>query len=290
MSLGKLSRGSAILASTLGLVAPAVVQAAEPGATAAPPYTAADWKQIPAENLMVIDTTKGRIIVEFTPTLAPEHVQRVKQLVQQGYYDGLKFFRVIDDFMAQTGDKANTGAGDSGLPKLQGTFSFRRGPDSGFSGVSNGHGVAVGFVGPSPVSSQPDELMGLTTDGKVRAVGLFCPGVAGMARTSDPNSAATQFFLMRQYRSNLDGAYTPWGRVVVGLEVLRALTVGEPPANPDSMIRVRLASDMPAAERPNVWRIDTASADFRAHLMATMAARGSDFTPCDVEVPGEIRK
>jgi cyclophilin family peptidyl-prolyl cis-trans isomerase len=107
------------------------------------------------------------------------------------------------------------------------------------------------------------DLSGLTADGKVKAYGLFCPSTAGMARTGDPDSASTQFFLMRQAFPSLDSQYTPWGRVVAGLEVVRAITVGEPPANPDTMTKVQMAADMPAADRPKVWRVDTASAAFR---------------------------
>ena len=291
MSFRLPTHGPAALALALSVIVPAAVQCAPaPAAPAAPAYAPGDYKQIDPANLMVIDTSKGRIVVELVSTLAPEHVEQIKTLTRKGYYDGLTFFRVIDDFMAQTGDKANTGAGTSAEPVLKGTFTFRRGADTAFSGVSNGHGSAVGFVGPSPVMSQPDDLMGLTADGKVKAYGLFCPGVAGMARTGDPDSASTQFFLMRQAFPMLDTQYTPWGRVVVGLEVVRAIAVGEPPTKPDAMLKVRMASDIPAADRPNVWRVDTAGAAFKAHLVATMAARGGDFTLCDVEVPGEIRK
>ena len=292
MSLGVFSRGPAALALAFCVIVPATVQCAPatPAAPAAPAYAPTDWKQLDPAHLMVIDTSKGRVVVELVPAVAPEHVAQVEALTRKGYYDGLKFFRVIDDFMAQTGDKANNGAGKSEEPILKGTFSFRRGPDMPFTGVGNGHGGAFGFVGPMPVASQPDDLMGLTADGKVKAYGLFCPGIAGMARTGDPDSASTQFFLMRQAFPTLDGQYTPWGRVVAGLEVVRAIAVGEPPANPDTMLKVHMASDMPAADRPKVWRVDTASAAFHAHLVAAMAARGPEFSPCELEVPGEIRK
>jgi peptidylprolyl isomerase len=111
-----------------------------------------------------------------------------------------------------------------------------------------------------------------------------------MARTDVEDSASTQFFLMRQNFPRLDDQYTPWGRVVAGLEVVRAIAVGEPPANPDTMLKVRIAADIPAADRPDVWRVDTMSAAFKARMAQVLAARGADFTPCDVEVPSEIRK
>ncbi|HTI66433.1 MAG TPA: peptidylprolyl isomerase [Caulobacteraceae bacterium] len=286
-------RGPAALALALGLLAPVAGRTAAPPPPAVPPapaYAAADWKRVDPANLLVIDTTKGRVVVELAPALAPEHVARIKDLAHQGYYDGLKFFRVIDNFMVQTGDKANTGAGESGVPTLKGTFNFRRSPDMPFAGAKNPRGGTFGFMGPMPVYTQPDELAALTADGKVKAWAAYCPGVAGMARTADENSASAQFFLMRQAFPTLEDQYTAWGRVVAGLDVVRAIAVGEPPPNPDAMTRVRMVADLPAAERPDVWRIDPASADFRAHMDAVAAARGAQFTPCDIDVPSEIRK
>jgi peptidylprolyl isomerase len=281
------------LAAALGLAtvwaAPALAAPA-PAATAAPAYAPSDWKRLDPENLMVIDTSKGRIVVELRPELSAEHVARIKQLTRQGFYDNLKFFRVIDEFMAQTGDKDNTGAGDAGFPTLKGAFSFRRGPETPFSSLKNPKGGLFGFIGGNPAYSQPDDLALLTADGKVKTWGLFCYGVAGMARTDVEDSASTQFFLMRQNFPRLDDSYTPWGRVVAGLEVVRAIAVGEPPANPDTMLKVRIAADIPAADRPDVWRVDTMSAAFKARMAQVVAARGADFTPCDVEVPSEIRK
>jgi peptidylprolyl isomerase len=291
MSFRLSCHGPAALALALGAIVPVAVQCAPaPAAPPAPVYAAADWKPLDPANLMVIDTSKGRVVVELVPAMSAEHVDRIKTLTKQGYYDGLVFFRVIDQFMAQTGDKANTGAGKTDIPALKGAFTFRRGPEVPFSGIGNGHGGAIGFVGPMAVNSQPDDLMGLTADGKVKAYGLFCPGVAGMARTGDPDSGQTQFFLMRQTFPTLDAQYTPFGRVVAGLEVVRAIKTGEPPISPDTMTKVRMAADIPAAERPNVWRVDPASPDFRANLAATLAARGAEFTPCDIAVPSEIRK
>jgi peptidylprolyl isomerase len=294
MKFALVASAAAALATAAPLLAPELAQAAPAAAPAAgpalPAFAPSDWKRIDPSNLLVIDTTKGRIVVELVPEIAPTHVARIKELAHQGYYDGLKFFRVVDEFMAQTGDKANTGAGQSGIAPLKGEFNFRRGPKDAFAGAPNGRGGEFGFVGPVPVNSQPDELMGLTADGKVKAWGTFCPGVAGMARTNDPDSASTQFFLMRQAYPSLDDRYTPWGRVVVGLDVVRALNVGEPPADPDVMTRVRLASDLPPADQPKVWRVDPASAAFRARMVAAVQAGGPDFTSCDIEVPVEVRK
>jgi len=280
----------AAAAAALGLAAPAFAQAPAQPSPAQPTYAASDWIKVDPQNLLVIDTTKGRIVVEMVPAFAPDHIERIKTLTRAGFYDGLQFFRVIDDFMAQTGDKANTGAGTPEYSMMKGAFSFRRGPETPFADARDAKGDTFGFVGPVPVKTQPDALMPLMADGKVKAAGTFCPGVAGMARAGDPDSASTQFFLMRQANTMLDDRYTPWGRVLVGLDVVRAIAPGEPPQNPDSMTKVQIAADMPEADRPDVWRVDPTSAAFRAAMTAAVSARGADFTPCDVEVPAEVRK
>jgi peptidylprolyl isomerase len=257
-------------------------------AAPAPTLTApaADFRPIPLDRLMVIDTTKGRVIVEMAPDLAPEHVERITTLVKRGFYDGLKFFRVIDDFMDQTGDPGNDGKGGSELPMLKGQFSMRHAESGPFVPVGRmPDGTEYGFIGPAPAISQPSALALLMADGKVRAYGLFCPGTAGMARAGDPDSANSQFFLMRGTTPALDQKYTPWGRVVQGMDVVRSIAAGEPPPNPDSMTRVRMASDLPAAEQPRLSRVDPTSAAFRAQAQAIAASRGASFTPCDLELP-----
>ena len=282
MSVSKrLSAAVGAAAAVLAMHGPPAL-AAEASVAAAIP-TASDFVQIAADDMMVIDTTKGRIVVEMYPQVAPEHVTQIKAIVRMGYYDGLQFFRVVDEFMAQTGDAANTGAGPGPMPTLKGTFNFRRGPESGFVEAGRyGPGGVFGYVGALPIHSQPGDLALFTADGKVKAWGTFCPGVAGMARTSNPDSASSQFFLMRGYTENLDDQYTPWGKVVAGQEVVEALAVGEPPAQPDLMTRVQIASDMPEGERPNLWRENTAGAAFKARVAAAQAASGADFAVCDV--------
>ena len=89
---------------------------------------------------------------------------------------------------------------------------------------------------------------------------------------------------MRDAARRLDHDYTVWGRVVVGLDVLRAIVVGEPPAHPDRMLSVHVMEDMPEAERPHVRVIDAQSAEFRASIDEVRKREGADFTLCDVPV------
>ncbi|MBB5745972.1 peptidylprolyl isomerase [Brevundimonas variabilis] len=258
----------------------------------APPEPTA-WRTVPAEDLMVIDTTKGRILIELLPEIAPLHVERMRLLARAGFFDGIVWHRVIDLFMAQTGDPLGTGEGQSPYPDLKGEFTFRRGPEMAFTTVAAPAGAAVGFFRSLPVQTQPDSLMATTSDGKVHGWGLYCPGVAGMARDEGVDTANSQFFLMRQPYPSLDKRYTIWGKAVSGLEVVRAIKVGEGaggivPGQPDRMTRVRIASDLAEGDRPVVEVLDTASPRFLALAAETRASRGADFSMCDIELPVQI--
>jgi len=250
-----------------------------------------DWRTVAPENLWVIDTAKGRILVELEPRAAPNHIERIRTLTNQGFYDGLKFHRVIPNFMAQTGDPQGTGAGGSELPDLKGEFTFRRGRDSGFVPVENSGPGLRGIMGSIPVVTQPDAQMFVTADFKTSAQGLFCPGVAGMARAGSPDSANSQFYLMMGQNDNLNGAYTVFGRVVQGLDVVSALKAGndanDGAVGPDAdvMTRARLASAMPEAERPTIRVAVPGSAPFNAAVEAARAEKGASFGICDVQPP-----
>ncbi len=282
----------------LGLSTPALAQssarpvAARPapaaGAHPAAAASAADYRTPDPQNVLVIDTTKGRILVEMSPEAAPAHVERVKLLTREKFYDGLNFHRVIDAFMAQTGDPLGTGEGQSTYPDVKGEFTFRRDAATPFAPAAQLAGQTLGFSRNLPVATQPDDLMVMTADKKVAAWGLYCPGVAGMARGEDNDSANSQFFLMRQPYPSLEKRYTAWGRVIHGLPVVRAIKTGEPVVDPDKMIRVRLLADIPAAERPSVRVMDTSGPAFRALVERTRAVRGADFSPCDIEIPAQV--
>lgn len=148
------------------------------------------------ENTLYLDLTYGRVVIELRPDLAPKHVARIKELVRQGFYDGIVFHRVIEGFMAQTGDPTGTGTGGSGQ-KIDAEFS-----------------------------KEP-----------------FKRGTVGMARAQSPNSADSQFFIMFADGSFLNGQYTVWGQVVEGMEFVDKIKRGEPPANPDKIVKLQVAAD-----------------------------------------------
>ena len=274
---------------TVSAIAIARDKPAEPSPAALAAPTAADFRTPDPQNVLVIDTNKGRVIVEMVPVVAPDHVARIRELTREGFYDGKLFFRVVDGFMAQTGDPNNDGSGGSAKPDLAAAFTFRRGPETMTVAADRATG-AVGFIGPLPVMSQSSMLMAMTNDQKVTAWGLFCPGVAGMARSGEPDSANSQFFLMRDHYPTLETKYTAWGRVVAGLEVVRALKAGEPVAAPqDRMERVRLLADLSGKDRPQVRVIDPAGPWFKAQVEARRQSDGDDFSACDLKIPSEIK-
>lgn len=279
---------AASLAAAPALAQPKARQPAAPAAQPARPASG-DWRTPDPQNVLVIDTNKGRVLVEIVPQLAPQHAERIRVLTRQGLYDGRKFFRVIDAFMAQTGDPQDTGEGGSALPDLPAEFTFRAAPAE----MVKVHADAVseiGFVGPVPVRSQNAWMAAATIDGKVTAFGLYCPGVAGMARGGDPNSANSQFFLMRAKYPSLEQRYTVWGRVIAGLDAVRAIKTGEPVEAPqDEMQKVRVLADIPEAERPKVRVVDTRSPWLTAEVERLKALKGPDFSACDIELPVEVK-
>ena len=271
------------------LASPALAQQA---AVPPPPPGPTEWRAVAPDNLLVIDTTKGRILVELAPEIAPAHVERIKLLASRGFYDNLAWHRVIDWFMAQTGDPLGTGDGQSWYPDLKAEFTFRRGPDMAFTPTAAPAGALIGFYHSLPVQTQPDALMAGTADRKVHGWGLYCPGVAGMARDEGNDTANSQFFLMRQAYPALDKRYTVWGRVVSGLDIVRSLKASDTPdglvQGPDQMTRVRVASDLPGAERPTAAVLNTNSATFQTLAQQARQARGADFSVCDIELPVRV--
>ncbi|MBX3477833.1 MAG: peptidylprolyl isomerase [Brevundimonas sp.] len=276
---------AAVVAAVVGLGA----------ATGVAAQDQAGWRTVAPENLLVIDTAKGRILAELSPEVAPNHVERVRTLASTGFYDGLKFHRVIEGFMAQTGDPLGTGEGGSDLPDVNAEFSFRRRPNVGFTAVgSHPEGGLMGVLNGLPIRTQPDAQAMVNADFKVPAIPLFCPGVLGMARAAEVNSANSQFFIMTGRNDRLNGQYTAFGRVLSGMTVVRSLKLGsraldgKVEGDPDVMTRVRMASDMAEAERPTARVMDVTSPAFAAIAEQARSSGGRDFNVCDIDTPAQI--
>ena len=149
------------------------------------------------ENTLIMELEAGPVTIRLRPDLAPGHVQRIKELAREGFYDGIVFHRVIDGFMAQGGDPTGRGSGGSDKPDLKAEFS---------------------------------------REPHVR-------GACSMARTSDPNSANSQFFICLDDATFLDNQYTVWGEVIEGMEHVDALPKGEPPRSPGRIVSMKVAAD-----------------------------------------------
>ena len=160
------------------------------------------------ENTILMELKGGTVTIELLPDVAPKHVERMKELARAGAYDNVCFHRVIDGFMAQTGDVANG--------NMEKAFNIR----------------AAG-TGGSDLPNLPAEFSKLPHD----------RGTIGAARSQNPNSANSQFFINFKDNNFLNGQYTVYGRVISGMEHVDAITRGEPPANPDRMISVKVAAD-----------------------------------------------
>ena len=162
---------------------------------AAPAYA----QDLDPENAIVMSTSKDcAVTLKLRPDLAPGHVAQMKKLTRAGFFDGIVFHRVIDGFMAQTGDPTGTGMGGSDEPDLKAEFSQAH----------------------------------------------FARGTVGMARSQDPDSANSQFFIMFADGGFLNGQYTVWAEVADGMDCVDRIQKGEPPDNPDKIVSMKVMKDM----------------------------------------------
>ncbi len=241
------------------------------------------FRPVDPAHTLVIDTTRGRAIVELRPELAPKSVERVEALARRGTYDGLQFHRVLAGRFAQTGNPNNRDGGGTELPDLK-LEAVKRLDVSRLPTATRAADGRSGFLGAQPWASPPPG-----PDGRAAAWGAYCAGVMGMGRQAAPDTGNSEIFLTFQPERGFDHDYAVVGRVVVGLDALSAVAVGEPPARPDRMLRVRVLADLPAAERPAVEVEDTASPAFAARIAAARRAKGADFTVCDLPLQGRVR-
>jgi peptidylprolyl isomerase len=242
------------------------------------------WRSLDPQNTLLIDTTAGRIVVEMRPDLAPKAVERIKTLAREHVYDGLLFHRVIDRFVDQTGNPDNKDGGASSHPDLEPEFDARI-ARTDIVIAARPAGAVLGFLGALPVEASAR----IGPDGKARTWGLYCAGVAGMGRQAAWDSANSELFFMREPARRLDRDYTVWGRAVLGLDVIRRIKIGVPPKDPDRMLTVRVAADLPVPRRPKVMVMNGRSSAFAALVAQTRKRRGADFSPCEIDIPAKVR-
>lgn len=283
------------------LPAPAKAPAPEPVAVTAPvvvrppasivvsmPTPLADWRTLNPENTLVLETDKGRIVIELRPEFAPLAVARIKRLARTGVYDNLQFHRVIDGFIAQTGNPNNLDGSKSLEPDLPAEFTFRLGAEIPRAQLARPQGESEGFIGAQPYVAVDEIRMAMSPDRRVSAWGAFCTGVVAMGHDADPDSGNSEFFIMRSSTRSLDRSYSVVGRVIMGLDVVRSLTAGDPPKQPSRMIKARIMADLPDATRPQIAVLNTLSPEFHALADQVRAIKGADFSICDVEAPVRV--
>lgn len=252
------------------------------------PASPQEWRALDAQNTLVIETDKGPIVVELRPEFAPLAVARIKRLARSGVYDELKFHRVVDGFVAQTGNPNNMDGGKSLEPDLPPEFTFRLGAETPRAQLARPQGESQGFIGAQPYVAVDEIRMALSPDRRVSAWGAFCSGVVAMGRDVEPNGGNAGFFIMRGTTRSLDRQYSVVGRVIAGMEVVRALTAGDPPMQPSRMLRARVMADLPETLRPQIAVLNTLSPEFHALAEQVRDLKGADFSICDVEAPVRI--
>ncbi|MBL8783029.1 MAG: peptidylprolyl isomerase [Alphaproteobacteria bacterium] len=224
-----------------------------------------EWREVEPENLVVMDVSYGRILLELAPAFAPKHAERFRALVRAKFYDGQSFYRVIDGFVAQGGIGEGDDKKTPEWPALQAEFDRPIDDDLTFTQLGSPDLFAreVGHVDGFPVGRDWDEG---------RTWILHCPGTLAMARDNDPNTGSTEFYVpIGHGPRRLDRNLTAFGRVLDGMQYLQKLNRGDPKVESgviqdaskrDAIVRVQIAADMPVGERPRIQVVDTASKGF----------------------------
>ena len=287
-----------------------VQEAAEPAADIAPPEPSAAervveaapesaWRAVDPENLLKITTSDGDVWVELAPEFAPTHAERMRELARSGWFEYKVWHRVIDGFMAQGGGALDNPNVSAPTPPMEAEFQIRRNPaelvisevaERMVNPRSNRARTPAGFFNGMPAGTQPAAAAAIMGDGQVDSWLIHCTGAAAMARTSDPNSANAQFYIVRGDALHLNAQYTVWGKVRAGQDVVDGLEVGTLGQgfgfSPDFIEAVEVASDLEDA--PGVEVMDTNSQTFAAYLDALRDPNGALPDLCAIDVPVRI--
>jgi peptidylprolyl isomerase len=269
----KALRLSTLLLALLAGASSAADSPARPGASSQD-----TWRDVSADNLVLISTRYGTVAVELAPDFAPNHVARMRKLLRSHFYDGRTFYRVIDGFVAQGGaDEDKSATPDAPVnaqilkdwPPLKAEFDATLAAGDVFAPLGNADPFApeVGFIDGYPVGRDPK-------DGKSWII--QCPGVFAFARDNDENTATTEFYIViGQAPRRLDRNLTAFGRVISGMQLVQKLNRGDEQVDAgvigdvsmrDPIIRMSLASELPEKDRPHYQVMRTDSPTFAGML------------------------
>jgi peptidylprolyl isomerase len=257
------------------------------------------WREVDPDNLVFMELREGQVVIELNPAFAPKTVEQFRRLVQERFYEGLSFYRVIDGFVAQGGDGSDLGE-LSEVPLIKAEFERDWSPDLPFTLVQKPDLFApeTGFVDGFAAGRDPDEGKAWLT---------HCPGAVAMARNDDADSSRTDFYIViGQAPRYLDRNMNVFGRVIHGMEAVQRIQRG--PANNNGIFRdetaasrirsIRLASDVPEDERLTAYVLDTGSKGF-ADLLRDRRERRQRFfhrkppqvlDACQVPMAGRVTR
>ena len=270
---------AASMLAVLSATWPTASPARNPPAAATP--AAPEWRDVDPDNVLILTTSRGQVVVEMAPQAAPLTVAHIKDLVRAHFYDNSLFYRVLSGFVAQTGDRGERRFA-SGAPPVADEFLLPAGlvppppPPLGDPAP-----LPPVFIGALPVARQQSARPG-------QAWTAFCPGIAGLAHDDRPNSGESQIFFMTVHAQNLESTFTAWGRVVIGMEVIAALAPGEPPVAPDRVISAHIAADLPVAERPTLRVLSPDGPTVTHQIRDLVRARNMSADPCEVTLTGQL--
>ena len=252
-------RAAILSVCVLSAAGPAFADALEgrkSGAEILAESTAEDWREIPAEDVLVITLERGAVHVALSPALAPKHVAQVKKLAREGFYDGLSFYRVIDGFVAQGGDPFGEKKTKTSKKTLKAEFEGPLAKGFSFNALKDADGFApaAGFVASLPAGFDA---------GAGTAWHLHCAGAFAFGREDGRDTASTEFYVALQPQRYLDRNMSVFGRVIDGMQHLQALRRVEPPVEKtddlgETIVSIRVAADLPEGERATFEILDSA--------------------------------
>ena len=237
-----------------------------------------DWRTPDPADTVHLQLPDGEVVIELKPDFAPKTVAQFKRLVADGFYDGLTFYRVIDGFVAQGGDRSDMTDADSAAPMLPAEFERNWSDELPWTSVQKPDLFApeTGFI----------DGFAAARDRKQQKVWLaHCPGVVAMARNNEPDTGSTDFYIVvGQAPRYLDRNLTIFGRVIDGMELVQRIIRGKPEENgmiPDGapqtgILQASLGSALPPADRTNLQVQDTNGSEFQA-VLQSRRVRGLPF-------------